>query len=291
MKKLYFFALVFTLTMAAPNVFAQKITIPPITDSNWVKDYPPFRIAGNLYYVGTADLACYLIATPKGNILINTGLDGSEQMIKKHIETLGFKFADTKILLTNQAHYDHVGAIAAIEKMTGAKMEINENDASLLTSGDKDDRAFGIKGSTYAGINPDVLLHDGDIVKLGGTEIKMLNHPGHTKGSSSFLFTVKDDKRSYRVLIANMPSVVWNDADLHGMPGYPNVVQDYDATFQKMKDIHFDLWLAAHAGQFNMDTKHKPGDAYNPMAFADKAGYDNGLTMLHAVYLRRLNKK
>jgi len=291
MKKLYFFVPLFALALAAPAVYAQKFTTRKITDTNWVRDYPPFRIAGNLYYVGTYDLACYLITTPKGNILINTGLDGSEQMIRKHIEALGFKFADTKILLTNQAHHDHVGAMATIKKMTGAKVEINQNDASLLASGDKDDRAFGIKGSTYAAVKPDVLLHEGDVVKLGGTDITVLNHPGHTKGSSSFLFTVKDDKRSYRVLIANMPSVVWKDADLHGMPGYPNVAKDYAATFKKMKNLHFDLWLSAHASQFNLHKKHKPGDTYDPTAFADKAGYYKALDDLQADYLKRLNKK
>ena len=82
----------------------------------WTAPYQPFRIAGNLYYVGTYDLACYLITTPKGNILINTGLAASAAQIKTNIETLGFRLADTKILLTTQAHYDHMGAMAAIKK-------------------------------------------------------------------------------------------------------------------------------------------------------------------------------
>src|ERR1700761_7172605 len=116
MKRLYVAVLLFAFAIAEQTTYAQKYTTPKITDTNWVRDYPPFRIAGNLYYVGTYDLACYLITTPKGNILINTGMDGSAEMIRKHIETLGFKFTDTRILLTNQAHHDPVGAMAAIKK-------------------------------------------------------------------------------------------------------------------------------------------------------------------------------
>jgi metallo-beta-lactamase class B len=251
---------------------------------------PPFRIAGNLYYVGTYDLACYLITTPEGNILINTGLDGSEQMIKKHIETLGFKFADIKILLTNHAHYDHVGALAAIKKMTHAMVEISANDAPVVADGGKSDYVVGYKGATFAAVKPDVLLHNHDTVKLGGMNIEVIATPGHTKGACSFLFDVKDNKRSYRVLIVNMPSI-WPQTNLRGMPTYANVGSDYAATFRTLKGLHFDIWLAAHAGQFDLGKKHKPGDAYNPMAFVDGTGYDKVLAGLYADYKKRLKDK
>src|SRR5580765_6099338 len=101
---------------------AQKVNEPKATNEEWSKPYQPFRIAGNLYYVGTYDLACYLITTAYGNLLINTGLAAYAAQIKNNIESLGFNFADTKILLTTQAHYDHMGAMAAIKKMTGAQL-------------------------------------------------------------------------------------------------------------------------------------------------------------------------
>ncbi len=104
---------------------------------DWSRPYEPFRIAGNLYYVGTYDLACYLITTPEGNILINTGLASSASQIKRNVEKLGFNFNDIKILLITHAHYDHVGALAAIKKMTGAKLMVNENDAPVLADGGK----------------------------------------------------------------------------------------------------------------------------------------------------------
>ncbi len=148
---------------------AQEVVVKelPTLTPGWVRLYKPFRIVGNLYYVGTYDLACYLIVTPEGNILINTGLAASTPIIKANIEELGFKLSDTKILLTTHAHYDHVGAMAEIKKLTGAKMMINEADASVLADGGKSDYAYGGEFSSFAPVKPDVLLKDGEKVKLG----------------------------------------------------------------------------------------------------------------------------
>jgi metallo-beta-lactamase class B len=120
-------------------------------------------------------------------------------------------------------------------------------------------------------------------------QLVLLHHPGHTKGSCSYLFTVQDAVRNYRVLIANMPTIVTEKrfADINA---YPNVAQDYANTIQAMKSISFDLWLASHASQFKLHNKHKPGDAYNPMAFADKAGYDAALIELQQDYNEKLQK-
>src|ERR1700744_5302028 len=118
-KRIFLFA---SLVFLSFYTSAQTVVEPVNTHPEWAKAYPPFRIAGNLYYVGTYDLACYLITTPKGNILINTGLAASATIIKESIKSLSFKLADIKILLTTQAHYDHMGAMAEIKKLTGAKM-------------------------------------------------------------------------------------------------------------------------------------------------------------------------
>src|SRR5690349_5109408 len=123
------------LSLMVSSVMAQRVNEPKTTNPDWSKPYPPFRIAGNLYYVGTYDLACYLITTTGGNILINTGLAASAEQIKKNIETLGFKFPETKILLTTQVHYDHVGAMAEIKKITGAQIMVDEKDAPVLADG------------------------------------------------------------------------------------------------------------------------------------------------------------
>jgi metallo-beta-lactamase class B len=118
-------------------------------------------------------------------------------------------------------------------------------------------------------------------------QLVMLHHPGHTKGSCSFLFTVKDDQRSWKVLIANMPTIV-TEQPFNNINAYPGIANDYAYTFKAMKNISFDLWLASHASQFKMHTKHKPGDAYNPAAFIDQAGYDASLNDLQKQYDEKL---
>jgi len=257
---------------------------------SWSKDYQPFRIVGNLYYVGTYDLASYLIVTPKGNILINTGLADSAPMIRAHVEALGFKFSAIKILLATHAHFDHVGAMAEIQQQTGAKMMINEFDAPVLADGGNSDYVMGGKGMMFLPLKADRLLHDHDTIKFGGMQIIALHHPGHTKGASSFMLDVNDGQRTYRVLIANMPSIL-DETRLSGMPGYPNVGKDYAYTLDAMKKLQFDIWLASHASQFDLQAKHKPGNAYNPKAFIDRAGYDAAIDALQKNYEKRLAEK
>jgi len=254
---------------------------------SWVRDYPPFRVAGNLYYVGSDELACYLITTPKGHILINTGVAGSDTMIRRHVETLGFKFKDIRILLASQAHFDHVGAMAAIKQETNAKMMIEEGDAPVLEDGGNSDFDFGGKGLLFEPVRVDRKLHDRDSILLGGMKIEVLHHPGHTKGASSFLFTVKDDKGSYRVLIANIPSIL-AETKLPSMPTYPNVEKDYVYTLDTMPKLQFDIWFAAHAGQFKLHKKHQPGGPYHPMVFADRPGYDAEIREMQEGFAERV---
>ncbi|WP_121810964.1 subclass B3 metallo-beta-lactamase [Mucilaginibacter kameinonensis] len=253
----------------------------------WTQPFPPFQIAGNLYYVGTADLACYLITTPAGNILINTGLTSSETQIIANIKALGFKTSDTKILLTTQAHFDHMGAMAAIKKITKAKMMADEGDAAVIADGGLSD--YDLKGDvrTFAPVKVDRILHNGDIIKLGNMKLTILHHPGHTKGSCSYLFDVKDNKRGYRVLIANMPTIV-TDKKFSDIPSYPGIANDYAYTLKAMKGLKFDIWLASHGIQFNLLSKHKPGSPYNPMAFADKKNYYDEIAELQTEYDKKI---
>lgn len=261
----------------------------PYSQEAWSRDYQPFRIAGNLYYVGTYDLSCYLITTPQGHILINTGLEASAPMIRKHVEALGFKFSDIKILLATHAHYDHVAGMAAVKRATGAKMMIQQKDAKALGDGGASDYVLGGGGSTFEPVKADRLLNDQEIVSLGGMQVRLLHHPGHTPGASSFSFTVKDEKRSYKVLIANMPSIL-DETKLSGMPGYPEVGKDYAKTLAAMQKETFDIWLSSHASQFGLHKKHKPGDPYRPEAFFDKKGYDQAVIDLKKNYDEKLKQ-
>ncbi|MBV8254092.1 MAG: subclass B3 metallo-beta-lactamase [Chitinophaga sp.] len=277
------------LTFSGIFVQAQQTQVkePKDVPAEWSKPYAPFRMAGNLYYVGTADLASYLITTNAGNILINTGLAGSLPIIKRNIEALGFKFKDTKILLTMQAHYDHMGAMAAIQKMTGAKFMVDEKEEDVVNSGGATDYALGKGVSTYQPAKINRLLHDGDTIHLGEMNLVMLHHPGHTKGSCSFLFDTRDSSRSYRVLLANFPTIV-TDKHFHDVTTYPEIAKDYAYTLQSLAGLQFDVWAAAHASQFNLAAKHHPGDAYNPAVFKDRAGYDKALAELKAQYEKKM---
>jgi metallo-beta-lactamase class B len=278
------------LSLFSIHSAAQKLIPLPNFKPSWVQEFKPFRIAGNLYYVGSYELCSYLITTPQGHILINTGLPGSDTMIRRHVEELGFKISDVRILLTNQVHFDHVGGFAAIKKMTGAQVMIEEMDAPVLADGGNSDFLMGGHGPIFQAVKADRLLHDRDTVRLGDMQIVVLHHPGHTKGACSYLFDVKDEARTYRILIANIPTLL-DDTKFPGMPTYTHVEKDYAYTLEAMKNLQFDLWFAAHAGQFDLDKKHKPDDGYHPEAFADRAGYDKAIGECYQDYLKRLNRK
>jgi metallo-beta-lactamase class B len=268
-------------------VAAQQFYVPN-SDTNWVRDQEPFRIAGNLYYVGSYDLCSYLISTPQGHILINTGVPGSDTMLRKHIEALGFKYSDIRILLATHAHFDHVGAMAAVKKSTGAKLMIHKKDAPVMADGGNSDFIMGGHGPMFTPVTTDRLLRDRDIVELGGLKVMVLHHPGHTKGACSFLFTIRDQARSYRVLIANMPTIL-SETKFPGMPTYPESGRDYGYTLDTMPKIQFDIWLSSHAEQFDLHKKHKPGVTYDPAAFTgDRVAYDAYLDQLHAKYVKKM---
>lgn len=269
---------------------AQIVHEPKNHPKEWSQSYEPFRIAGNLYYVGTYDLASYLIVTDKGNILINTGLADSLPVIKNNIKKLGFKYNDIKVLLLTQAHYDHLGAMAAIKKETGARLYVDAADAGVLKSGGKTDYEMGKYGVTFKPITPDYILKDKDIVKLGNTTLIMLHHPGHTKGSCSFIFETKDNKRSYKVLIANMPTIII-DKKFSEVAAYPSIEKDYQYTLQQMRKLNFDIWVASHASQFDLHEKRKPKDPYNPGAFMNKKEYFDQLDELEKDYLEKKSEE
>ena len=255
---------------------AQVLNPPTITNKEWTQDFEPFRICGNLYYVGSYDLASYLITTSKGLILINTGVSTSTPMLKAHINRLGFKFSDIKILLTTQAHFDHVGAMEEVKRLTSARLMADGMDAAVLEDGGSSDYLYGGRGALFDPVKVDRILNNNDIITLGNTKLFFLHHPGHTKGSCSYLLTTNDHGRMYRVLIANIPTIL-PEAKFPHMITYPFISFDYSNTINSMKQLKFDLWVASHASQFNLHKKHKPGDPYNPSAFKDRALYDESL--------------
>jgi metallo-beta-lactamase class B len=271
-------------------IFATAVCLQAQPNPNWTKPFPAHRVAGNVYYVGTYDLACFLITTPAGNILINTGVDGSAPMIASSIESLGFKVKDIKILLTTQAHYDHVAAMAEMKRLTGARMLASEGDAPVLEDGGKSDPLFTAPEYRFAPVKVDGRIKDGQKISLGGTELIAYSHPGHTRGSVSYALTVAENGRNYRVLIANIGSINPGTI-LIGNKKYPQIADDYAKTFREQKMLECDIFLSSHASQYQLHDKWKPGQAYSPDTFVDPEGYKAAVGRAETAYLEWLAKE
>jgi metallo-beta-lactamase class B len=283
MKKTVMILLTIGLLLVALPLHAQD---PP----EWTRPFPPFRIVGNVYWVGSYDLSTYLITTPQGNILINTGVGDTAKQIAKSVEQLGFRMSDTKILTATHGHYDHVAGMAELKRMTGAKLIVPEGDKPLFETGGKADFRFGnTPGSHFEPVNVDGTLKDNDTISLGGTVITAHHHPGHTIGATSFTLDVRDAGRTYRVLIANMGSIN-PGVKMTGMPGYPQIGDDYARTFKAQKDMQIDIFLASHASQFKLHEKYKPGDPYDPNRFVDPQGFKAAVADLEKTYLEHVAK-
>jgi metallo-beta-lactamase class B len=247
-------------------VFAQA-------NPEWTEPFPPFLIAGNLYYVGSKGLANYLITTPQGNILINSDMEANVPLIEAGIEKLGFKFKDTKILLISHAHWDHDAGSAMIKEKTGAAYMVMDADVSVVESGGKTDFAYGNSpANLYRPAKVDRTLHDGDEVRLGGAVLIAHLTPGHTKGCTTWTTQVTDRGKTYNVVILGSPNVNPGYKLVHNH-AYPQIAEDYERMWRVLKSLPCDIFLGAHGGYFGLEEKYpllKEGSA-NP--FIDPDGY------------------
>lgn len=250
----------------ANSLFAQA-------DPEWTEPFPPFHIAGNLYYVGSKGLANYLVVTPQGNILINSDLEANAPLIEASIEKLGFKFKDTKILLISHAHFDHDAGSAKIKQLTGARYMVMDADVPVVESGGKLDFQYGnTPDDLYPPTKVDRVLHDGDEVELGGTVLVAHLTPGHTKGCTTWTMKVTEGSKTYNVVIVGSPNVNPGYKLVHN-DKYPQIAQDYERTFEVLKSLPCDIFLGAHGAYFGLEEKYaqmKDGGA-NP--FIGPAGY------------------
>jgi len=280
-------------SIALPILFSAALASSSLAqdDPNWTRSFPPFRIIGNIYWVRSYDLSTYLITTPQGHILINTGIGDTARRIKASVEQLGFKLSDTRILTTTQGHYDHVAGLAALKRMTGARLVVSEPEKELLESGGKLDFRFGdTPGAQFEPVKVDGTFRDNDTIALGGTILTAHHHPGHTKGSTSFTLNAQESGKTYRVVIANLGSIN-PGVTVSGMATYPGIADDYARTFKAQKDMPIDVFLASHASQFNLHQKYKPGDAFNPDRFVDPQGFKAAVEELENTYRDQLARE
>ena len=254
-------------------MFACSLRLNAADPPEWTHAFPPFKIAGNLYYVGSEDLAAYLIATPQGNILINSNLESSPDQIRQSIETLGFHLGDTRILLISHAHFDHCAGSAKILKMTGAKYYVMDGDVPVVEAGGRNDFNYAShKEMWFQPENVDRVLHDGDTVSLGGTVLTAHKTAGHTKGTTTWTLDENEGGRAVHVVIVGSPNV--NPGyKLVGNTAYPQIADDYRHQFQVLKSLPCDVFLGAHGAYFGMKEKYERLKAGDRNASIDPEGY------------------
>jgi len=258
---------------------------------DWTEPFPPFRIAGNLYYIGSKGLANYLITTPQGHILINSDLEESVPLIRASIEKLGFKFSDVRILLISHAHWDHDAGSAAIKKLTGAKYMVMDGDVSVVESGGETDFQYGSQPATrYPPAKVDRVLHDGDAVKLGGATLVAHLTPGHTKGCTTWTMKVEEAGKTYDVVIVGSPNV--NPGyKLVGNSSYPQIESDYERTFRVLKSLPVDFFLGAHGSYFDLAAKYAQMKEGTASPFIDPVGYKSYVTDREKAFRTELAKQ
>jgi metallo-beta-lactamase class B len=223
--------------------------------------------------VGGADLASYLVATPKGLILINSNLTSSPALIRKSVESLGFRFRDIKILLISHAHFDHCAGSAEIIRETRAKYEVMDADVPVVESGGRSDFAYGAdKTMRFPRAHVDRVLHDGDAVQLGGTVLTAHLTAGHTRGTTTWTMDEAEGGHLLHVVIVGSPNVN-SGYKLVGNTLYPRIAADYKYEFDVLRALPCDIFLGAHGGYFGLTEKFTRWKAGDTSAFIDPAGY------------------
>lgn len=273
-------------------LLAMMVAMPLCAQNEaWTRAFPPFRIAGNLYYVGSEELAAYLVATPQGNILINSNLASSPKLIRASVEKLGFRWSDVKILLVSHGHFDHCAGSAEILRETGAKYEVMAEDVPVIESGGHNDFAYGADRTMwFAPAHVDRALHDGDTVTLGGTTLTAHKTSGHTRGTTTWTMDVREGGRTLHAVIVGSPNV--NPGyKLVGNRVYPQIAKDYARGFDVLKSLPCDLFLGAHGGYFGLTEKYARLEHGDRAAFIDPAGYRTYIAERESAFRSELERQ
>ena len=260
-------------------------------NSDWSQPFPPHRVIGNIYYVGTKGLASYLVTTPEGSILINSSLETSVPLIRASIEKLGFRLQDVKILLISHAHFDHCAGSFLVKELTGAKYMVMDRDVAEVEDGGKGDFQYGKTPDTlFKPVKVDRVLHDGDQVKLGDAVLTAHLTPGHTKGCTTWTMKARDGGKAYDVVIVGSPNVNAG-YKLVNNALYPQIADDYARMFRVLKSLPCDVFLGAHGNYYGMDEKFakvKQGSA-NP--FINPDGYKRYVAEREKTFRSELEKQ
>ncbi|MBI2816680.1 MAG: subclass B3 metallo-beta-lactamase [Acidobacteria bacterium] len=260
------------ILMAGQSLVAQQLTIPPrANNTNYRKE--PFRIIGDIYWVGHTEIGAYLIKTPAGSILMDTTSLEQSEWVRENLDKLGVKMKDIKILINSHEHAEHMAGLAKFKQLSGAKLIASKPTADQLAVGGRTD--FRENGSEqYPPVKADQIIEDGGKVQLGGTVLTAHLTPGHSKGCTTWTTTVEEDGRKYNVVwVCVMTPSGPDRAPLINNAKYPNIVEDYQRSFAFLTSIPCDVCLYTRATNMKLAEKQarlEKGEKPNP--FIDPAG-------------------
>lgn len=251
--------------------------------------FPPHRVVGNVYYVGSKNISSYLVTTPKGHFLLNSGFEETVPLIRASVESLGFKMSDVKFLLASHAHSDHVAGHALAQELTGAKVCVMTGDEQVISSGGKGQYLYTT--SRWKPCKVDRVLKDGDKLTLGGVTLVARHTPGHTPGCTTWTWQVKDGGKTQNVVVVGSPNVnpgyqLVNNKD------YPAIADDFAKSFKLMKSLKCDFFLGAHGAYYGMLEKYERFQKdKNSAAFVDPDGYREYIDMKDKAFRATLKEQ
>ena len=288
MKRMFAFLSALAFAGVAGAAPAPSIPHAPYAEADWTQPLEPFRIAGNIYYVGAKDLSSYLIVTPKGDILLDVGVNENAALVQANIRKLGFDPRQIRSILNSHAHLDHAGGIAAMKAFTHAQFVASARDKPVLESGGSADFAFGPRPQ-FPAVKVDRVIDDGGKVSLGGVTMTAHLTPGHTKGCTSWTMPVQVDGQTKQALFICSVSILPN-YKLTGNPAYPDQGADYAHTYQVLHGLPCDVFLGAHGQFYGMLAKRQAmlehPSAPNP--FVDPAGCKTFIDRNEAAFEKKL---
>jgi len=250
-------------TVSTGNILAEPLKLP----AEWTQSIEPFRIAGSIYYVGTRGLGSYLIVSGSKAILIDTGLTENAALIEQNILKLGLNLSDVKIILVSHAHWDHVGALAQIQKNTGAKVFAMDKEVTALTTGKpKGDNI--LQSFSYTPVKVDHILRDKEVIKMGKIHLKATLTPGHTPGCTTWSTSLKEHGKTLNVVFPCSLSVAGNV--LSNNQTYPGIVQDYQLSFRRLSKMPADIVLTSHPEAADLMNRKAKSEAGQLDAFTDR---------------------
>jgi metallo-beta-lactamase class B len=255
----------------------------------WNAPAAPFRIVGNVYYVGTAGLSSFLIADPAGLVVIDGALPESAPLIAANIRRLGFRLRDIRYLLNNHSHVDHAGGLAALRRASGARVVVSAGDRADLIAG----RTIGRSDlASFPSVMPAVTIRDGDTISVGKTRLVAHLTPGHTDGATTWSLRTSEGGRPLTVLFLSSLSVAGRPLVTTPARGGPPhdlpAVAQFRRTFRRLAGLHADVVLGYHAELFDLAGKRKMQRAGRPLAFIDFTELPRQVAQARAAFERAL---